>query len=67
MFVHGQRTLQLRTLATGQNFITFRTPDDLWLKDVIVTLMYSRISVKHCIGEYALLMGNRVLTIYHEL
>ena len=50
VFVNGPSILQIRTLARGKNIITFRTPDDLWLKDSIIALMHSRISVKKCLG-----------------
>merc|ERR1712110_98488 len=67
MFIHDQKVLQLQTLATGRNVLTFKTSNEQWLKDSIIALMQSRISVKKSIGEYVLLMGNKILTIYQDI
>merc|ERR1712110_733928 len=66
LFVNSPNVVKLQTLATGENILTFRTPDDLGLKNSITALMQSRISVKKNLGEYVLLMGNNILTVYQD-
>ena len=68
IFVHNTATgrIHIRTIAHNRNILTFGTTNGMKFQDTILTLMNARELVKKCLGQYVLLMGERMFTIYQD-